>query len=94
MHTGGILLFAPVIVPGLDQVPKQQRMVAESVARGLTLKEIAQSMRLSTKTAEFHYAKVQMRLKLRGAVALTHWALAVGLVENMFEVKTTVTKKK
>lgn len=49
-------------------------------------------MEVSPKTVEFHRLALMNKLGLHDYVSLTHWALAVGLVQLMFETKIAIRK--
>lgn len=78
----------------VDALTDREREVLELIATGQTTKAIAVVLKISDKTVEYHRAKLMNKLRLYDVVALTHWALAVGLVKLMFDtniIARTVT---
>lgn len=74
----------------VDALTNREREVLELIATGQTTKAIAAVLDISDKTVEYHRAKLMNKLRLYDVVALTHWALAVGLVKLMFETNVIV----
>ena len=60
--------------------PRQQE-VLQLLTRGLSTKEIAASMRVSTKAVEFHKGNITRRLGIRTTAELTRFALSQGLTK-------------
>ncbi len=58
--------------------PRQQE-VLQLLTRGLSTKEIADSMQVSTKAVEFHKGNITRRLGIRTTAELTRFALSQGL---------------
>lgn len=79
-------LLAKVIAPvpesagPHESLTPRQREVLQLVAEGLTAKEIANELGISTKTVEFHKASIMEALKLRTIAELTRYALERGMV--------------
>jgi DNA-binding CsgD family transcriptional regulator len=75
---------------------KRQQEILALFALGKTTKEIASELKakdgtpLSEKTVEYHRMQVMMKLRLFSIPQLTHYALAVGLVENLYKDETIV----
>lgn len=57
----------------------RERSVLTSIAAGKTNKEIASELGISVRTVEAHRDSIARKLKLRGAAALTRFALESGL---------------
>jgi DNA-binding NarL/FixJ family response regulator len=60
--------------------PRQQE-VLQLLTRGLSTKEIADSMQVSTKAVEFHKGNITRRLGIRTTAELTRFALSQGLTK-------------
>ncbi len=58
--------------------PRQQE-VLQLLTKGLSTKEIADSMQVSTKAVEFHKGNITRRLGIRTTAELTRFALSQGL---------------
>lgn len=58
----------------------RQREILQLIAEGLSTKEIAAKLNLSTKTVETHRAQIMDRLDIHDTVKLSHYAMRVGLV--------------
>jgi DNA-binding CsgD family transcriptional regulator len=52
-------------VRGTDALTPSERRVAEQAERGLTNREIAQALFVSTKTVEFHLRNAYFKLRIR-----------------------------
>jgi DNA-binding NarL/FixJ family response regulator len=59
----------------------RQREVLQLVAEGRTIKEIARTLEVSPKTAEFHKYSLMQRLGVRTTADLTKYAVKHGFVE-------------
>lgn len=68
--------------PGPMELSPRQRQIVQLVASGLTTKEIAEKLKLSTKTVSNHRSQLMQRLGLRDVASLTRYAIAQGLVES------------
>jgi DNA-binding CsgD family transcriptional regulator len=62
-----------------DVLTRQQRVVAQHLAAGLTCHQIADLLEISHKTAETHRGAVLFRLKLKNVVELARLAIRVEL---------------
>ncbi len=60
--------------------PRQQE-VLQLLTKGLSTKEIADSMQVSTKAVEFHKGNITRRLGIRTTAELTRFALSQGLTK-------------
>jgi len=69
-------------VPILKNLTPRQREVLQLIAEGKSVKEIALLLSLSTKTVEFHKAKLIEALHLQTKADLTKFALSHGLVDQ------------
>jgi DNA-binding CsgD family transcriptional regulator len=65
----------------LERLSPRQREVLAGIAQGLSVKEIAARMGLSTKTVETHRAALLVRTGLRNVVGLVLFAVYHGLVD-------------
>ena len=61
---------------------KRQREVLQLVAEGKSVKDIASSLNISSKTVEYHKTKLMRELDLYSTVELTKYAVAKGLVSS------------
>ncbi|RRR76331.1 MAG: DNA-binding response regulator [Candidatus Viridilinea halotolerans] len=64
----------------LDALTPRQREVLQLIAEGRTMKEIAQSLQISVKTAESHRTQLMERLDIHDVTGLVRFAIRVGLV--------------
>jgi DNA-binding NarL/FixJ family response regulator len=64
----------------LDALTSRQREVLQLIAEGRTMKEIAQSLQISVKTAESHRTQLMERLDIHDVTGLVRFAIRVGLV--------------
>lgn len=62
------------------RLTNREREVAQLVASGRSTKEAALALGLSVKTVDKHRASMMQKLNVHDAVAVTHYALAAGLV--------------
>lgn len=82
VFAGGQAFTEPVETFAGDPVASltpRERAVLVAIASGQTSKEIAQSLGISVRTVEAHRDSLTRKLKLRGAAALTRFALENGL---------------
>ncbi len=77
----------------LDILTPAQRAVLAGIAMGATTRGIADERGVSHKTIEYHRTKIMQKLNLHDIASLTHWALAAGLVELMFETNVRMVKE-
>ena len=56
---------------GADALTPSERRVAELAERGLTNREIAQALFVSTKTVEFHLRNAYFKLRIRSRAELS-----------------------
>lgn len=64
----------------LEQLTGRQREILQLIAEGQNTKQIAERLRLSPKTVEYHRLKLMAVLNLRDIPGLVRFALRVGLV--------------
>lgn len=64
----------------IDTLTPREREVLVGVARGLTTKEIASDLNISTRTVESHRASLMRKLEVRSVALLTQFALREGLI--------------
>jgi DNA-binding NarL/FixJ family response regulator len=65
--------------PDPDLTPRQKEVI-RLIAKGCTAKEIAATLNISSRTAEFHRMSLMQRLGVHSMAELTLWAAAHGLV--------------
>lgn len=58
----------------------RERQVVQLVAEGQSTKQIAQALRISVKTAEFHRGRVMRKLSIHDIAGLVRYAIREGLV--------------
>lgn len=58
----------------------REREIIQLVAQGLSSKEIAAQLKVSSRTVENHRANIMNKLNIRDAVGLTRYAIKAGLV--------------
>jgi DNA-binding NarL/FixJ family response regulator len=58
---------------------KRQREVLQLVAEGLSAKEIAKNLKISSKTVEFHKGLIMKKLDLHSTAELTRYAIENGI---------------
>lgn len=64
----------------LDALTSRQREVLQLIAEGCTMKEIAQALQSSVKTAESHRTQLMERLDIHDVTGPVRFAIRVGLV--------------
>ena len=60
--------------PGIDQLSRREREVAEYIARGYSYRRTAEAMFVSVKTVETHVSAVLRKLQLSNRHELARWA--------------------
>ena len=58
----------------------RQREVLQLIAQGLTTKAIAQKLRISSKTVEWHRSLMMDRLGIHDVVSLVRYAIRAGII--------------
>jgi DNA-binding NarL/FixJ family response regulator len=64
----------------LDALTARQREVLQLIAEGKPIKEVAQILQISVKTAEAHRTQLMERLDIHDVTGLVRFAIRVGLV--------------
>lgn len=64
----------------LDALTARQREVLQLIAEGRSVKEIAQLLQISVKTAEAHRTQIMERLDIHDVTGLVRFAIRAGLV--------------
>jgi DNA-binding NarL/FixJ family response regulator len=64
----------------MDDLTTRQREILQLVAEGFSAKEIADQLKISHRTVEFHKAKIMEQLHLHTTIDLVKYAMAQGLV--------------
>ena len=64
-----------------DRLTPREREVLQLAAEGLTTREIAEQLIVSTKTAEHHRASAMAKLNLHSHTELVKYAIRTGLIE-------------
>jgi DNA-binding NarL/FixJ family response regulator len=65
---------------GVKQITERQKEVLRLIAAGMTAKEIAENLKISRRTAEFHRAMLMQRLGVHSTAELTLYAAAHRLI--------------
>ena len=74
----------PEIVPdALERLTEREREVLIRVARGLSNKEVAADLGISSRTVESHRESLMRKTGLRNVAALTRFAIESGLLEEI-----------
>ncbi|MGZ8374312.1 MAG: response regulator [Nitrospira sp.] len=66
----------------MDDLTTGQREILQLVAEGFSAKEIADQLKISHRTVEFHKAKIMEQLRLHTTIDLVKYAMAQGLVTS------------
>lgn len=76
-----ILIEAKTAAPGIDPtLTPRQREVLQLIGEGRTMKEIANILGISARTAETHKYETMEALGVQTTAELIHWAIRLGLV--------------
>ncbi len=67
-------------LPTIDDLTTRQREVLQLVAEGFSAKQIADQLKVSHRTVEFHKAKIMEQLHLHTTTDLVKYAIAHGLI--------------
>ena len=65
---------------GSEQLSPRERQVLQLVAEGKSTKGIAQALRISVKTAEFHRGRVMRKLSIHDTAGLVRYAIREGMI--------------
>lgn len=65
----------------LQALSPRQREVLRMVAEGMSTKEIARALELSSKTVDIHRAQIMQRLDIHDVAGLTRFAVKAGLID-------------
>jgi two-component system nitrate/nitrite response regulator NarL len=76
----GATASAPGAAGKLDLLTVREREVLVEIARGASNKEIAAAFQISVRTVESHRVSLMRKLELKGAAALTRFAIDTGLL--------------
>jgi DNA-binding NarL/FixJ family response regulator len=76
------LLLQPAEAAAGDLLTSRQLDILTMIARGLSAKQIAFELGISSKTVDVHRAKIMERLKLSDIPGLTRYAVRQGLVTD------------
>jgi two-component system response regulator NreC len=66
--------------PPAERLSPRERQVVQLVAEGKSTKGIAQALRISVKTAEFHRGRVMHKLSIHDTAGLVRYAIREGLI--------------
>ncbi len=66
----------------MDDLTGRQREILQLVAEGFSAKEIADQLKISHRTVEFHKAKIMEQLHLHTTIDLVKYAMTQGLVTS------------
>ena len=70
----------PLMVHTQKSITPRQREVLELISRGLTMKEIASQLKISTRTAESHKYEMMQTLGVETTADLIRYSLRLGLI--------------
>ena len=82
---------------GSESLSEREFEIAKMVARGLTSREIANDLRLSTKTVEVHRSRILKKLKVKNTPGLINYINSYKSspgVQKKFTRKARVVRKK
>jgi DNA-binding NarL/FixJ family response regulator len=65
----------------LEQLTTRQTTILKLIAEGRNTKEIADKLKLSAKTVEFHRARLMERLSIRDVPGLVRYAIRAGVIQ-------------
>jgi DNA-binding NarL/FixJ family response regulator len=65
----------------VEQLTSRQKTILKLITEGRNTKEIALRLKVSSKTIEFHRARLMERLGIFDIAGLVRYALRLGLVE-------------
>lgn len=65
---------------------KRQWEVVRLYCLGINLKEISSILNIGPKAVEYHWTKARVILGETNPIQLCHWALASGLIQNLYEI--------
>ena len=70
------------MAPGVSEtaLTERQTQVLRLIAQGSSAKEVATTLNISVRTAEFHRAEIMERLKLHSTAMMTRYAIDHGIV--------------
>ena len=78
-----MLLGKDSSAPGREgRLSNREQQVLRAIARGFTSHEVAEQLRLSTKTVETYRSRIYETLGMKTRADLVHYAMAVGLLET------------
>jgi DNA-binding NarL/FixJ family response regulator len=66
--------------PSAERLTSRQREILQLIAEGHTVKQIAQTLGISVKTAETHRAQIMERLGIHDVAGLVRYAIRSGLI--------------
>jgi DNA-binding NarL/FixJ family response regulator len=65
----------------MEGLTARQRTILKLIAEGANTKDIAHRLKLSSKTVEFHRARLMERLGIHDVAGLVRYAIRAGLVQ-------------
>jgi DNA-binding NarL/FixJ family response regulator len=75
----GRTYVTPLVDPGTPTAPKDAKRLTRLVAEGYQNKEIAQLLKISVKTVEFHKTRIMSELNIHTPAGLTRYAIDHGI---------------
>jgi DNA-binding NarL/FixJ family response regulator len=66
----------------LEQLSSRQREILQLIAEGQNTKQIAELLKVSPKTVEYHRMKLMSALNVHDIPGLVRFALRVGLIQT------------
>ena len=67
--------------PTRNALSLRQLEVVKLIAEDLTAKQIAASLGITVKTANFHRVRIKRRLGVKGTAGIVRWAIQNGVIE-------------
>jgi len=68
------------MAPGLGVLADSEKDVLVEISEGLKNKDIASRLGLDVREVEAHRRRLMVKLRIRGAAQLTHFAISQGLI--------------
>jgi DNA-binding NarL/FixJ family response regulator len=79
-------------VKGPELLTSQQRAIVSALAYGQPIKDVAATIGVTSRTVEYHYYQIRATIGFTCVAEMVHWAIATGVVKNLFHVETTLKR--
>jgi DNA-binding CsgD family transcriptional regulator len=70
-----------------DVLSPRQKQIVMLMTRGASIKQIAETLGVGSKTVEYHWTQARKHLKINDLASVVHWALAVKFIEPLFKAE-------